>query len=99
MSGKLGGGFLAPVLLSAVATAGLGVAINYATEWKTSFWAWAAVAVITVLVAGATLWLVRRQAGRDAQEHAGPIVKNARIGRDNIQVGPVGGNVTIRRDV
>ena len=68
LPGKPGGGFLVPALLSAVATAGLGVAINFATEWKTSFWAWAAVAVITALVAGATLWLARRQVSRDPQE-------------------------------
>jgi len=88
-----------PPFVVALATSGLGVAINLATEWKTNLWAWAAVVVITLLSAGVTLWLTRRQLDQEARKSRGLVVESAHIGRDNIQIGRVEGNVTIERDV
>ncbi|MEV4142646.1 hypothetical protein AB0J40_03205 [Amycolatopsis sp. NPDC049691] len=42
---------------AAVVTSGLGVAINIATDVKDAWWAWAAVAVLTVVSAGVSGWL------------------------------------------
>ncbi len=90
---------MTPPFVVALATSGLGVAINLATEWKTNLWAWAAVVVITLLSAGVTLWLTRRQLDQEARKSRGLVVESAHIGRDNIQIGRVEGNVTIERDV
>ncbi len=90
---------MTPPFVVALATSGLGVAINLATEWKTNLWAWAAVVVITLLSAGVTLWLTRRQLDQEAWKSRGLVVESAHIGRDNIQIGRVEGNVTIERDV
>jgi hypothetical protein len=99
MPHKACGGLAIPTIVSAVATSGLGVLVNFATDWKTDVWAWVGVALITMLIAGVTLWLARRQTQRDDGVSGGPLVQHACIGRDNIQIGEAGGNVTINRDL
>lgn len=65
-------------LATAVVTSALAVGINLATEWKTSQWAWAAVAVLTLLTAGLT-----HLAGRsnDAIDTAEPLKPGVRVSR------------------
>lgn len=84
--------------MTAVTTSGLGVTINLATEWTSKLWAWAIVVALTALSAILALWITRGQADQPAPAVAGLTVRDATIGRDNIQLGRVGGNVTIERD-
>jgi hypothetical protein len=88
----------APVVAAAVTTSALGVTINLATAWKSNLVAWAIVVALTALSAVLALWITRRQADRPAPAIPELTVRNASIGRDNIQLGQVGGDVTIERD-
>jgi hypothetical protein len=85
-----------PAVVAALATSAVGVAVNLATDWRTNVVAWVVVVVLTLLSAGVTIWLIRRQ---EPSASGWPVVRDATIGRDNIQLGRVGRDVTIERDV
>lgn len=55
---------------AAAVTSGLGVAINIATDLKDAWWAWAAVAVLTVISAGVSVWLQSSGAPPAITQHA-----------------------------
>nr|WP_146060503.1 NB-ARC domain-containing protein [Amycolatopsis sp. CA-128772] len=71
---------------AAVVTSGLGVAINVATDVKDAWWAWAAVAILTVISAGVSVWLrpFRRPSGKP--DH--PAASNGLGPRDDPAGGP-----------
>jgi hypothetical protein len=84
-------------IVTVCASAGLGVAVNLATGWKTNLWAWASVVVLTLVGGGATYWLARRQSDLAASAASGLVVHDAHIGGDNIQL-RVQGNLTINNE-
>lgn len=89
---------VAPTLVCAVLTSMVAVVVNLATEWKSNPWAWLAVAVTTVLVAVAALWLEHRRGGFPAESERPAhrqVVENSTIYGSNFQVG---GDVSIDRD-
>ena len=53
---------VAPILVTAITSSMIAVALNLATEWKSDFWAWLAVGVLTLTSGGVSVWLNRRQA-------------------------------------
>ena len=55
----------APTAATAVATTALAVAVNYATGEHNSWWMWVAVAGLTAVMFGSSVWLYRRQAPMD----------------------------------
>lgn len=93
MAGGLGWRVAAPTIATAAVSSGVAIVINLATEWKTNIWAWAAVAALTLVAAALSLWLARRP---DASAPPG-VSMSGSVGRDNIQLGPVGGNARIER--
>jgi len=93
MAGGLGWRVAAPTIATAVVSSGVAIVINLATEWKTNIWAWAAVAALTLVAAALSLWLARRP---DTSAPPG-VSMSGSVGRDNIQLGPVGGNARIER--
>ena len=43
---------VAPILVTAITSSMIAVALNLATEWKSDFWAWLAVGVLTLTSGG-----------------------------------------------
>ena len=82
-----------PAVATAVVGSGAAIVINLATEWKSSVWAWMAVAVLTMLAAGLSLWLAR---GSSTVAAPG-VSQTGLVGRDNIQIGQVGGDARVDR--
>ena len=85
-----------PTVATAVVGSGVATVINLATEWKTNVWAWVAVAVLTLLAAGLSLWLACRS---ETTTPAAPpaVSQSGSVGRDNIQIGRVGRDARIDR--
>ena len=73
---------------AAVVTSGLGVAINIATDVKDAWWAWAAVAVLTVISAGVSGWL---------QSSGAPPTSPPASGNATIQQATASGRATIQQ--
>lgn len=53
---------VAPTVATALVGSAVAVVVNLATEWKTNWWAWLAVVVLTVLSGGVSVLLYRQQA-------------------------------------
>ncbi|MGH3568805.1 MAG: hypothetical protein ACRDRH_22815 [Pseudonocardia sp.] len=93
MAGGLGWRVAVSTVATAVVSSGVAVVVNLATEWGTNVWAWAAVVVLTLVAAALSLWLARRS---DASTRPG-VSMSGSVGRDNIQLGQVGGSATVER--
>ncbi len=76
------GRVVAPIIVTAITTSGVAIALNLATEWKTNFWAWLAVGVLTVTSGVVAVWLYRRQTSTAAESsHRVGVGNEAEIGR------------------
>jgi hypothetical protein len=88
-------------LIVAVVTSGLAVAINLATDLKDSWWAWLAVATLTVASGGISAWLLPSDAPHTtppAPTEQQPSTSNQISGTvqgSAIQSGTISGPVTV----
>ncbi len=64
---------VAPTAAFVAVGSAVAAAVNLATEWKTSWWAWLAVVALTVISGGVSLWLYRRQAHANSSLGAGGV--------------------------
>lgn len=79
-------------LLVSVVTTAVAVAINVATELKTEAWAWVAVGVLTVALAGVTV-LVHRLDTRATTDHAPPQVNQTAVAFGDARIQQAGGDI------
>jgi len=85
-------------LVSAVITSALAVAINLATSWMRSVWAWVAAATLTLAAAGIA-FLLDRESPKDSETRNPPInqiVNNSSVNGSVIQIAHTDGNVEIQ---
>lgn len=91
---------VAPTVATAMVSSAVAISVNFATEWKHNLWAWLAVLVLTAIGGGVALWLEHRQSSvmsKPPLDCVGPVVNDAVIGRDNIQIAEAGRDVNIDR--
>lgn len=75
--GPSGARLVVPTLVLAAVSSAVAVAVNLATEWKTSMWAWGAVLVVTMLSAVVSLWLSSRSNANSGATSGNKVVQSS----------------------
>ncbi len=77
-SGQTVSRVIAPTAVTAVLSTGLAIAVNYATGGDHSVWMWVAVAVLTVGVFAASLWMQLAQSSANPQSARGVFLRKVK---------------------